>query len=64
MKKDPNHITTLDAYDLEGNLSDIVNRLNDILRKHPDAKVEYDLDYDSCYYEGDRPYPKFIIKSK
>ena len=63
-KKDPSKLEVLDPYDIEGKVSDLIAKLQRIVDRHPNAVIDYKLDYGMCYYEGDMPEVKFTIRSK
>jgi len=46
-------LETYTAYDFEGKISNLIERLQKIVKKHPNATISYSLDYGVCYYEGD-----------
>lgn len=45
-------ISGFDRYDLEGDLTEVVENLQDILNDNPDKKLVLELDYRSSYYDS------------
>lgn len=62
--KDPTKLHEWSACNFEGTIAGLIENLQDIVKQHPNATIEYELDYGSCFYEGDHPEAKFIIRSK
>lgn len=63
-QKDQSKLEELDGHDIEGKVSDLIAKLKKIVKKHPNATIDYKLDYGDCWYEGDHPTPRFTIRSK
>lgn len=63
-KKDPSKLGEYTKYDFQGQISNIVAKLEAIVKQHPNATINFELDWGGCYYEGDTPDIQIIIRSK
>ena len=59
--KNPNILEEFNEYTLEGSVSDLIARLQEIVKNHPNARLECKNDYSGCIYESDHPEIKIVI---
>lgn len=42
----------------------LINEIRDTAKKFKDPVIEVEVDYDGCYYEGDQPSVKLMMKER
>jgi hypothetical protein len=56
-------IAKLSSYEMDGTALNLIRLLQDLESKYPGCTIMTENNYDSCYYESDRPDPQIVISA-